>query len=512
MNNKGRGTARGVFSNWTALAINFGVAFVLSPFVVHHLGVVAYGVWTLVVATTSYIGLLDLGLRGAVIRFVSRHHALGNHAESSVATSGALWLRQWICLSVIFLSLILSFVINRLFHIPPELQAAARWAILFSGLSFAVTLYFGVFGGVLAALHRFDLISGVSIGQTILRSAGVVWLLVGGHGILALALWELTVVLAANLTQMWVCFRSYPELALSFRYPGKRLLQDFAGYSVWVFLQHIFGQVIYYTDNLVVGAFVSVAAVTFFSIGGSLIEYLRTIVASLTVTFMPLASNYEASGEHEKLRWLLRQGTRVAILVAWPIQVALLFRGETFIRLWMGEQYGLISGRVLQILLLSQFFTVANSASINITLGLAKHRRCTYWAAGEAALNFCLSVLLARRIGIYGVAIGTVIPSLFVHLFLWPAYICKIVCVSVKQHLLQSWLRPALAVVPFAIACFLTDRYWPASRLIGFFLQMFAILPIYVVTVAFSFQKDIMEQLRARTKWFARPAATLGGN
>jgi O-antigen/teichoic acid export membrane protein len=225
-----------------------------------------------------------------------------------------------------------------------------------------------------------------------------------------------------------------------------------------------------------------------------------------------LASNFEASGEHDKLRGLLRQGTRIAILVAWPIQIALLFRGETFIRLWMGPQYQHISGRVMQILLLSQLVTVANSTSINITLGLAKHRRTTYWAAGEAAVNFILSVFLARRIGIYGVAIGTVIPSLFVHLFLWPHYICKIVGVSLKEHLLQSWLKPVLAVVPFGMACYLTDRYWPSNRLIGFFLQIFAILPIYVVTVALSFRRDIMEQLRARTKWFARPAVAAGEN
>ncbi len=507
---KTRGTARGVLFNWGALAISFAVAFFMSPFIVHHLGVVAYGVWALVVGITSYMGLLDFGLRGAVIRFVSRYHPIGNHAESSEAASAALWLRQWICLVVISLSLLLSFLINHLFHIPLELQVAARWAILFSGLSFVVTLYFGVFGGVLAALHRFDLISGVSIGQTLFRSGGVLWLLWHGHGILALAIWELTVVLAGNLIQTWLCFRVYPELKIFFRYPGKKVLQDFAGYSFWVFLQHIFGQVIYYTDNLVVGAFVSVSAVTYFSISGSLIEYLRTIVASLTVTFLPLASNFEASGEHEKLRGLLRQGTRIAILVAWPIQIALLFRGETFIRLWMGAQYQHISGRVMQILLLSQLVTVANSTSINITLGLAKHRRTTYWAAGEAAVNFILSIFLARRIGIYGVAIGTVIPSLFVHLFLWPRYICKIVGVSVKEHLLQSWLKPVLAVVPFGIACYLSDRYWPSNRLIGFFLQIFAILPIYVATVALSFRKDILEQLRARTKWFARPPVTAG--
>jgi len=501
-------TARGIFSNWTALAFNFVVAFFLSPFIVHHLGLTAYGVWALVVAVTSYMGLLDMGLRGAVVRFVSRHHPQGNHADSSSATSAALWLRQWICLAVIGLSLILSLVINRMFHVPQELQTAARWALLLSGINLSVTLYFGVFGGVLAALHRFDLISAVSIGQGLVRSAGVVWLLATGHGILALAIWELTVVVVANLTQMSLCFWIYPELRLSFRYPGKQMLREIADYSAWIFLLHICGQVIYYTDNLVVGVFVSVAAVTFYSIGGSLIEYLRTIVASLTMTFMPLASNYQASGEHEKLRQLLRQGTRVAILVAWPVQVALLFRGITFISLWMGPQYGPVSGRVLQILLLSQLFTVANSSSINITLGLAKHRRVAYWSAGEAIANLCLSILLARWIGIFGVAIGTVIPNLFVHLFLWPRYICKLVDDSVKQYLLQGWLRPALAVVPFGIVCYLTDQYMLASSLVGFFLQIFAILPLYIVTVFLIFRKEIIELLRTRTKLFASSTAT----
>lgn len=504
-----KNTARGVLSNWVALAFSFAVAFFLSPFIVHHLGTTAYGVWALVVGITSYMGLLDFGLRGAVIRFVSKYHPTGKHDDSSEATSAALWLRLWICLAVIGLSVLLSFLVNRLFQIPPDLRVAARAAILLSGLSFAVTLYFGVFGGVLAALHRFDLISGVSIGQTVLRSSGVVWLLFRGHGILALAIWELVVVLSGNLVQTWLCFRVYPQLRILFRYPTRKILRDFAGYSVWVFLQHIFGQVIYYTDNLVVGAFVSVSAVTFYSISGSLIEYLRTIVASLTVTFLPLASNFEASGEHEKLRLLLRQGTRIAILVAWPIQIALLFRGETFIRLWMGAQYGHTSGRVLQILLLSQLFTVANSTSINITLGLAKHRITTYWAAGEAAVNFMLSIFLARRLGVYGVAIGTVIPSLIVHLVLWPRYICKIVGVSVTEHLVQSWLKPILAVVPFGVACYLTDRFWASERLVGFFGQIFAILPIYVVTVVVSFRREIMEQLRARTKWFARAAVAV---
>ena len=79
---KMRRIARGVMFNWIALATNMLVAFFLSPFVVHHLGNVAYGIWTLVVSVTSFMGLLDLGMRGAVTLFVSKNHVLGDHLST----------------------------------------------------------------------------------------------------------------------------------------------------------------------------------------------------------------------------------------------------------------------------------------------------------------------------------------------------------------------------------------------------------------------------------------------
>ena len=108
---------------------------------------------------------------------------------------------------------------------------------------------------------------------------------------------------------------------------------------------------------------------TFYAIGGSLLDYLRQVVSSVTTVFMPLASSFEARGEQDQLRRLLIQGTRGSIVIASPIAVALFFRGHTFIQLWMGGQYEHISGRVLQILLLAQVFSIANfTAGAGITI------------------------------------------------------------------------------------------------------------------------------------------------
>jgi len=491
-------TIRGILSNWLSLALTYVVGFLLAPFVVHHLGSVAYGVWTIVLSLTSYMSLLDLGLRSAVVRFVSRDHALREHRRASETLSATFWLRLWIALLIVFFSLSISAFLLRFFHLPAEMQNEARVAVVLTGLSLAITLLAGVFGGVLTALHRFDLLSLVSVGQAILRASGFVWLLKTGHHIPALAAWELLCSLAGGVA-LWRFARwSYPELHISFTQPRRETIKNIWSYSSYVFLMHIFGQVIYYTDNLVVGAFVSVSAVTFYAIGGSLSEYLRQIVASMTSTFMPLAGRFEATGERDSLRKLLSYGTRTALVVALPIAMTLFFRGQTFIQVWVGEQFAPVSGRVLQILLLSQIFAIANSASINIALGLGQHRRCAFWAAGEAVANLSLSILLIRWVGIYGVAIGTVIPNLVINVFLWPPFICRLLGAPLLRHLFQNWVKPILFSVPYGFLCFWTDRHWTVHGVFPFFLQIGAILPIYLIFVVIGFHREIRELIRLR--------------
>jgi len=496
-----RRIAQNVLSNWLALAITTVVGFFLAPYVVHHLGNLAYGVWVIIGSLVSYMGMLDLGLRGAVTRFVSKGVAQQSDEESSRAVSGALWIRLWMCLAIVAAGLIFSFGFNHVFIIPGDLQQAARIAVLVTAVTVAINLWCGVFGGVLVALHRYDLTSGVSILQTCVRAAGLIFLLRSGHGIVSLAVWDLVTSITANTATVIFCFRIYPRLKVVFSRPDPATFRKLWNYSLYAFLVNVAGQVAYYTDNLVVGAFQSAAAVTLYAIGGILINYLRQIVGSMTTTFTPLASTYEAEGSHQNLRRLLIHGTRATLLVSLPIEAALFFRGHTFIRLWMGDQYAGPSGTVMQILLLSVLFSSANTTSAGIVYGMERHKRIAFWAIGEAAANLILSIVLVRRIGIYGVAWGTAIPSVIVELLLWPRFITQLVEIPVRTYLWQTWFRTALTAVPFALACAAAERYWPARNLVVFFLQIAALLPLVPLAVALIFRAEVREQMR---RWFER--------
>jgi O-antigen/teichoic acid export membrane protein len=498
---RARRIAQNVLSNWVALAITTVVGFFLSPFVVHHLGNLAYGVWVIIASLVGYMNLLDLGLRSAVVRFVSKGAAQESHEESSQAVSGALWIRFWISLAIICAGGVLSAGLHRVFVIPLELQQAARVAIFVTAVTVGINLWCGVFGGVLVALHRFDLGSSISILQTCVRALGIIFLLRSGHGILSLAIWDLCTSVIANTATVVVCFRIYPKLKIIFGRPDRSTFTKLRNFSSYVFLINVAVQVTYYTDNLVVGAFLSPAAVTLYAIGGILIAYSRQIVSSMTTTFAPLASTFEAEGSHQNLRRLLIHGTRAALIVSLPIEVALFLRGHTFIRLWMGGQYAQPSGTVMQILLLSVVFSSANATSGGVVYGMEKLKRIALWAIAEAAGNLLLSVILVRHIGIYGVAWGTAIPSVIIELFLWPSYVCKLVDIPVRTYLWQTWFRTGLAAIPFALACAIAERFWRAPNLAVFFLQIAVLLPLFPAMLALIFRNEVVAQAR---EWMER--------
>src|SRR5438445_81374 len=85
--------ALNVIMNWIAMAVGMVVPFFLTPFVIRSLGVAAYGVWILAVSTVSYLNILDLGLRSAIIRFVSKAEAQGKPEDATASIGAALWVR-----------------------------------------------------------------------------------------------------------------------------------------------------------------------------------------------------------------------------------------------------------------------------------------------------------------------------------------------------------------------------------------------------------------------------------
>jgi O-antigen/teichoic acid export membrane protein len=482
--------------NWIAMAAGMVVPFFLTPIVVRTLGATAYGVWILAVSTVAYLNLLDLGLRSAVVRFVSKADAQGKKDDAKRAIAAALWFRVLIAVAVAALSIALAALFPHIFKIPTDLKHAAQITVLLCALGVAVTLVSGVFGAVLAAINRYDLLSLIAALQVLARAIGVVFILHHGGRLIALAYWELAVILTAGLAVCAAALKIFPPCRVRLGRPDIATIRMIWSYSFAMFIILISSQIIFSTDNLVVGTLLSVGLVAYYSIGGSLMIYSNQVVGALSTTFIPIASGMEASGKKEDLQKLLLRGTQGTLALVLPIGITLLLRGKTFIGLWMGKQYSEISGTVLQILLITLFFTVANNTASNIMFGTGNQKTVAKWSILEAAANFTLSIILVKTIGIYGVAWGTSITMSVIHLIFWPRFVQKTLGVPIRKYVWDGWVTITLFALPFAIATAWVEKHWPAKSLSVFFLQVLSVLPVYVLSSAAFFRKDALHFLR----------------
>jgi O-antigen/teichoic acid export membrane protein len=470
---------RNVFSNWGAFLFGALANFFLAPFIVHSLGNTTYGAWVLLSYMVGYLGLLDLGVRGAVMRFVAKLHAMGNHEEAGRFASAGLLVFIVSSVLAVLAGIGLAFLLERFFEIPPELIGEARIAVVLCAITIAFALLTGVFGGIVTAMQRFDLTSAAEMVIEALRIVSVVFVLRAGYGLIGLAIIQLVCGIIRFVVSYVMSRRLYPELELSVRrWTGTHMRQIF-GFSVASTALHGAAVVILQLDAVVIGAFLPVSMVAFYAIAGTLAHYGRAVVDGITYTVPPRVSAQEGRGDLDGARSTALLGGKIASLVHLPIIVTFLLRGDTFIGLWMGPEYAELSGHVLWVLSLAYWFMAGRQIMVTTLMGLNRHKVLVPAAWTEAVLNVALSIWWVHSMGISGVAWGTTVPSLFFTTLLYPGLFGRALQIPVRTIWREIWTLPTLAVVPFAAASYVVETFWVPETLVLFFVQVAFVLPIF---------------------------------
>lgn len=472
---------RNVFSNWSGFVFGTVISFFLSPFIVRHLGEVGYGVWSLVTSLTGYLGLLDLGVRGAVTRYVAKFHTQTKHEDVQRVVSSALVVFLSAGIGAVFVSVLMAVFGIGHFQVPPEYRRVAQIVLVIAGVNVAVSLVSGVFGGVVVGLQRFDITNTIEIVSTGLRSLLIVLCLRAGYGLIALALLQLGFAVFSGIANASMTFRLYPSLRVKLSEADKERLRLIFSFSAYSFLLQLSLYLVYYTDSLVIGIYLPVGAVTFFAIAGNLMNYARAPISSISIALTPHASAIEARGDPEHLQRMSLLAARYCTAIMLPIAVTFLLRGQSFINLWMGGEYAVLSSKVLTILTLAWMFSAGNQAFAGILMGISRHKALVPVALMEAGLNLVLSIILIKRMGIVGVAWGTSLPSLAVHTVFFPIYVRAVLKISILRYVYSTWVRNAVAGVPFLLATYGVERFWPAPNLRTFFAQVAVLLPLPLI-------------------------------
>jgi O-antigen/teichoic acid export membrane protein len=476
---------KNVGSSWFALGVNVVVGIFLSPYILHRLGDTAFGLWILIFSATGYYGLFDLGIRSSIIRYVAKYSATDEPEELDRLANTALFTYCGIGLLTMAITLIASHYVNSIFRVPADFVGTARWLLIMVGTAVSLGFPLGMFGGILEGLQRFYLLNFTSTSSTLLRALLIVLALRHGRGLLMVAFITVSLPLLAGLINAVAVF-PLVRLRLGAEYVRWSSLQRIASYSGTTFLIIIAQRLRFKTDAVVIGAFVSAAAITYFTIGSRLVDYASEMVSSLAQIFVPMSTQSDAKGDLEGLRNILIVGNRACAYIVFPITAVFTILGKSIIEAWVGPKYVATSYPILLVLLYPMTLMLAQSASGRTLWGMAKHRTLAWVVLAEGVSNLVLSIILVRPYGIMGDAVGTAIPLVCSQIFFLPGHLCRLLRIKIWTYLYGAYASPLGLCIPLVAVLLLMRRWFIPHGLRQLLIQLIIGGLVYGVGLAWA--------------------------
>jgi O-antigen/teichoic acid export membrane protein len=406
--------------NLVAAAI---ITFFLIPFIVHHLGDRLYGFWSVASGFIGYYGLLDLGLGTAVAQYVCVAIGRGDTSECRAIFNTALRI-QSLMGGVALLATAALAVATPLFSKNPQDASLFCKVIVIMGVNAALAFPVKVYGGALEAELRFDIQSRLESFALLFRTVLLVWVILAGGGLLALAWASLLASLPVMVLQVWLARRGAQWARVDESSIDWKRAKALFSYSIYTFISMLGDTLRFSVDSVVVSAFVGLAAVTHYKIAGVFSRYFIGAISAVVGPFQPVLSRLHGASDESGLQKAFFFATKISTCISVLICFSLIAWGKPFIFRWMGAGYN-DAYLPLMVLTLAVFLDVCQSPSIVLLNSTFRHRFYTYVNIIEGIVNLVLSLILARPLGILGVALGTLFGAFAVRFTLQPWWTCR---------------------------------------------------------------------------------------
>ena len=210
--------------------------------------------------------------------------------------------------------------------------------------------------------------------------------------------------LQINLQEGKVNLRKYPEVLRKTRQ---------------IFVQRIKDFILYRSDEILVGAFVSVVQVAVYGNYTIVTSKLNFLVNILSDGMNAGIGNLVAEGNDQNTMKIFWELTAIRFLITGAVVFGLLLFLQAFVVCWFGAQYRL-SNLIVYLLVFNIFIFLSRGV---VEMFISAHGLYSdVWAAWtELIANIAITICLAPFFGIVGILLGKILSVFFIAMF-WKPY------------------------------------------------------------------------------------------
>jgi O-antigen/teichoic acid export membrane protein len=389
---------RNIGSNYLTVIAQAAFLVLATPYVIDALGAEIFGGWAVILAVVGYLRLLDLGLGPATARFVA---VASSPAELSSTVSTALAsLAGAAVLGLLAAALAIAAVPGLL----PGIEGL-RTALALAAISTALQIPLGVFSHLLFGLERIYERNLTYLARVLASAAALVIAVEAGGGLVAFVGAMAAAELAVMLAQAVWCLARLDQLEVRPRHVTSAMLRVMVPFGASMFAIGVATQIAVYSSGLVVAGALGAVAVATYTVAVRAVDGASLLLAQFSDVFLPVFARLGRDSEQDRSTTLVRLGTRLGLVLGYPLIALLIGLGEPLIEVWVGDGFE-DSWGPLALLAASLIFAVPLRFGLLWAIGTGRQGRIAVVALCDSLANIAAAISLVGVYGLEGVALA----------------------------------------------------------------------------------------------------------
>lgn len=499
------------FSGTFLYLLNIVIILIVSPIIIQSLGNRDYGLWEMVMAVVGYMGLLDLGIGPALLRYVAVAHSKDDQKELQEIISTAqmffIAIGLTAALSLLILSRYPALIAGKESFDTGYLGTVFVLFALNAGMSFPLN----VFTAVLMGVQRHYLINITRGVLGVIRSIIAYTLLVkyAGKGLLILAILEPTF----NLIQFSIFAaairrdRSIPGFSMAAC--SRTKLKELFGYGSKSATLLVASRIQSASIPFVISAVLGVSNIVYFTMPNRLVDYAKGLSLAIGFPLTPYFASQMAGDDKNAVKnsWLQTSLALQIITLAMPLFIV--FCGETFLAVWIGKEYAVAGRGVLYCLAGALFVEAIAPNASRILMASGHHGRAALMWFILSIMSVPLAVLGANRWGVTGVALGSA-TALIIGNIVTLHMACRDVGATMAEYARTTLVRLIMPLILLAASLWMTTKALAVTNYLHLALQVLIcgviyLAAVWVLTISNANRAQICEKIILKLKKLVNP-------
>ena len=269
-----------------------------TPFYMKYLGTTDFGINSLVQSIIGYMGVLNLGLGNAMLRYTIRYRAEGKVEEEKSLNGMFLTIFLILMLVSIIIGIYIYMNISNFFSdkFTTEELFKTKSVFLLMMLNVAISFPVGVFTTSISSREKFLYQRGISLIKTIITPIIGAILMLNGYGLIAITSSVVTLSLFVSIFD--IIYAKKLGMKIHFKNFDLKVLREIFNYSFYIFLNIIIDRIYWSTDRIIIGKYVSVTAVGIYSIASIFNQLYMNFSTAISGVLFPKVNRLRVEDKH----------------------------------------------------------------------------------------------------------------------------------------------------------------------------------------------------------------------